>query len=99
MPAGTPDDRNLMYATMACISGLSNGSARPFMLRDMHEFTRSSIVISAPRRALYFGNSSTSTKIGRPNFFVPTYRLKFLQARLLPAKRLAESGTSGPIWA
>ena len=27
---------------MACISGLSNGSVRPFMLRDMHEITRSS---------------------------------------------------------
>src|SRR5262249_48285887 len=34
-----------------------------------------------------------------PNFFVPAWRWQLLQARLLPAKRLEGSATSGPIWA
>ena len=38
--------------TKAAISGASFGIERPFMLRVMQEFTRSSIVISAPARAL-----------------------------------------------
>lgn len=57
-----------MCATMACISGLSNGSARPFMLRDMHEFTRSSIVISAPRRALCAGKQLDQPKDRQAEF-------------------------------
>jgi hypothetical protein len=43
---------------MASIGAASDGIARPFMLRSMQEFTRSSIVIWAPARVLYCGNSS-----------------------------------------
>ena len=43
---------------MACISGESTGNGLPFMLRVMQELMRSSMVISAPVRALYCGKSS-----------------------------------------
>ena len=43
-------DKGLQFRRIA-------GMARPFMLRVMQELTRSSMVISAPARALYFGKS------------------------------------------
>jgi hypothetical protein len=70
---------------MAVISGASRGSGRPFMLRVMQLLTRCSMVISAPFRALYCGNSSNSPKIGTANTLVPALRWQLEQARLLPA--------------
>lgn len=59
---------------MACISGESLGKGLPFMLRVMQELMRSSMLIGPPDRALYCGNSSQISQIGRPNFFVPAFK-------------------------
>ncbi len=45
--------------------------ARPFKLRVMQEFTRSSIVISAPARALYLGNVVVEAEDRQPKSFCP----------------------------